>query len=163
MPIGAAVEAVDLRNMDRIRVFVSVRRGVVPARDDGVTGILRRKSVRMSLVATGSEMLPKSGLSLLRSCLRRQALIRQRARRVRRMPMAMPGKRPARMATTGNLSQVGDRGLIAIGVPVKDDAEDAEVREGFEDMVADMPAAVDVPLGFVEAVLEAAKAELLTV
>jgi hypothetical protein len=117
----------------------------------------------MSLVGTGSEMLPKSGLSLLRSFLRRQALIRQKARRVRRIPMKMPGKRPARMALTGNLSQVGDIGLMAIGVLVKDDAEDAEVGEGFEDMVADMPAAVDAPLGFVKALLGVATAELLTV
>lgn len=162
MPIGVTVEAVDLRNMERMRVLVLVRRGVLPPEVDGVMGNLRRKSVRTSLVATGSEMLPKSGL-FLRPSLRRQALTRQRARRVKRMPMAMPGKRPARMAPMGNLLQVGDRGLMAIGVLVEDDAEDGDIEEGLEDIVADMFGTVDVPLGFIEAVLEAAEAKLLTV
>lgn len=111
--------AVDFRKSDRTRETVFCLLGVALADEEGVWGILRRKSVRTSLVGTGSEMFPKEEPLLRLEDLRRPR--QHTPRRARRVPIARPGKKPTRIASTGNLSQV--LGMMVIGVLLEDAAE----------------------------------------
>jgi len=96
---------VDLRNIDRTRVIVFCRLGVLGAPVEGVEGCLRRKSVLMSAaMGCGSEMLPKEEPLCRRVDLRRWAPKRQIDATVRSAPATSPGKNPTRTAVAGNLS-----------------------------------------------------------
>lgn len=111
--------AVDFRKRDRTRVMVFCLWGVPPAEVDGVCGILRRKSVRTSLVGTGSDIFPNEEPLLRWDALRRPR--QHTTRRERRTPRERPGKKPTRSASVGNLSHVS--GTMVIGVLVEDAAE----------------------------------------
>ena len=97
---------VDLRNMDRTRVIVFCRLGVLGALVEGVEGCFRRKSVLMSAaMGCGSDMLPKEEPLWRRVDLRRCAPRRQTVAMVRSAPATSPGKNPTRTAAMGNFSQ----------------------------------------------------------
>lgn len=99
------VVALDLRNRERTRWTVGWRDGIVLA-EDGVSGCLRKKSVRMSLCGWGSEIFPNE-----EPLWRRDALRFPRAPRKQILatesstPRARPGKKPTRMPVIGNLLQ----------------------------------------------------------
>lgn len=138
---------IDFLNIDRTRVIVFCRLGVLEAPVDGVEGCLRKKSVRISApLGCGSEMLPKDEPLCLRVDLRRWAPRRQIVATVMRMPARRPGKNPTRTAVTGNLSQDASvSGVVpfvfvtgtteADCVLVEDCVGDAAVEEGEEEDV----------------------------
>lgn len=122
--------------MDFIRWTVCRRSGVLATIVDGVWGGFRRKSVLMSLLGWGSEMLPKEEPLRLRAAFRRREPRMQTPAIESRIPAARPGKKPARTAVVGNLLQAG---VITTGVFVEGDEDEVEVGadEGFVNLVVE--------------------------
>lgn len=85
----------------------------------------------MSLLGVGSDILPnEEPLRLRAAFLRREPRIQTPAIE-RRIPAARPGKKPARTAVTGNLSQLGE---ITTGVFVEGEDVVVELGEEFLDV-----------------------------
>jgi hypothetical protein len=127
--------------MERTRVIVFRRVGVEGAPVEGVDGCLRRKSVRISPLGWGSEMLPKDEPLCLRVDLRWCAPRRQIVATATSAPATKPGKKPTRTAVAGNLlHDATARGVVpfvlvtgtteADWVLVEEVVGDEEVAEG---------------------------------